>query len=65
MYMLNVDINIAELVLNRFPGKIIGVYDLWEFVPQKREALEKLGSYYASLPARAALSQSYLICSRQ
>jgi integrase len=56
MSMLNVDINIAELVLNHFLGKIIGVYDLWEFVPQKREALEKLGAYYASLFARAAPS---------
>jgi len=45
MSMLDVDINIAELVLNHNLGKIIGVYDLWEFVPQKREALEKLGAY--------------------
>lgn len=54
MSMLSVDINISELVLNHNLGKIIGVYDLWEFVPQKREAREKLGSYYASLLARAA-----------
>lgn len=54
MSMLNVDINISELVLNHTPGKIIGVYDLWDFVPQKREALERLESYYKSILSRPA-----------
>ena len=54
--MLNVDERIAERVLNHSMGAIVETYDLWEYVPQKRMALEKLGSYYASLLTREAPS---------
>jgi hypothetical protein len=56
MAMLNVDERIAERVLNHSMGEIVETYDLWEYVPQKRVALEKLGSYYASLLSREAPS---------
>ena len=52
--MLNVDERIAERVLNHSMGEIVETYDLWEYVPQKRVALETLGSYYESLLSRDA-----------
>ena len=52
--MLGVNIQIAEVVLNHSLGAIVEVYDLWEYVPQKRQALERLGAYYAALQSRPA-----------
>jgi integrase len=49
MAMLNVAERVAEWVLNHSMGEIVETHDLWEYVPQKRVALEKLGCYYASL----------------
>ena len=54
--MLDVDERVAERVLNHSMGEIVETYDLWEYVPQKRAALERLGSYYASLLSRDAPS---------
>jgi integrase len=56
MGMLDVDERIAERVLNHSMGEIVETYDLWEYVPQKRLALERLGNYYASLLSREAPS---------
>lgn len=54
MAMLDVDPKIAERVLNHSEGEIVKTYDLWEYVPQKRLALEKLDAYYKSLRLRDA-----------
>jgi integrase len=56
MGMLDVDERVAERALNHSMGEIVETYDLWEYVPQKRVALERLGSYYASLLSREAPS---------
>lgn len=52
MAMLGVDEKIAERVLNHSEGEIKKTYDLWEYVPQKRAALETVGTYYRSLLMR-------------
>jgi len=46
--------DIAERVLNHSRGEIVGTYDLCEFVPQKRVALEKLEAWLRSLLAKGA-----------
>jgi integrase len=42
MAILGVDEKIAERVLNHSEGEIKKTYDLWEYVPQKRAALESV-----------------------
>jgi len=50
--MLGTSEDIAERVLNHSRGEMVGTYDLFEFVPQKRVALEKLSSWLGSLLSR-------------
>lgn len=47
--MLGIREDIAERVLNHSRGEIVGTYDLFEFIPQKRLALEKLAEWFRSL----------------
>jgi integrase len=49
MAMLGIDEKIAERVLNHSEGEIVKTYDLWQYVPQKRAALENLEAYYRCL----------------
>ena len=52
--MLGTSEDIAERVLNHSRGEMVGTYDLFEFVPQKRIALEKLAAWLGSLLSRPA-----------
>jgi hypothetical protein len=52
--MLGISEDIAERVLNHSRGEIVGTDDLFEFIPQKRVALEKLAAWLGSLLARSA-----------
>ena len=52
--MLGTSEDIAERVLNHSRGEMVGTYDLFEFVRQKRVALEKLSSWLGSLLSRPA-----------
>ena len=47
--MLGTPEHIAERVLNHSRGEIVGTYDLFEFIPQKRLALEKLAEWFRAL----------------
>jgi integrase len=53
--MLGTPEDIAERVLNHSRGEIVGTYDLFEFIPQKRVALEKLTERLRSLLREPAL----------
>ena len=50
--MLDVDEKIAKRVLNHSEDEVKKTYDLWEYVPQKRAALERLDGYYRGLLLR-------------
>ena len=52
--MLGTPEDIAERVLNHSRGEIVGTYDLFEFAPQKRVALERLAGWLRSLLSEAA-----------
>jgi integrase len=51
---LGIDQFIAERVLNHVREGIEGVYDLYEFLPQKRRALEQWATYLDTIRAEAA-----------
>jgi integrase len=53
--MLGTPEDIAERVLNHSRGEIVRTYDLFEFMPQKRVALEKLAERLRSLLRGPAL----------
>lgn len=55
---LGVDQLIAERVLNHQRRGIEGVYDLYEFLPQKRQALEAWEKYLKSLEAQVRSSDA-------
>jgi len=50
---LGIDQFIAERVLNHVRQGVEGVYDLYEFLPQKRHALEKWAAYLDTIKAEA------------
>ncbi len=52
--MLGTSEDIAERVLNHSRGEMVVTYDLFEFVPQKRIALEKLATWLGSLLSKPA-----------
>jgi integrase len=47
---LKVETHIAERVLNHAQEGIAGVYDVWEYMDEKREALDKWSAYLKGLP---------------
>jgi integrase len=54
---LKVPKQIAELVINHVKEKLEGTYDVYEYLPEKREALEKWSNYLTELNQRPVSSK--------
>jgi integrase len=57
---LEVDFHIAERCLNHSLGRVAGIYDRGDYLPQRRAALEKWASYVERLIEPGARSVAFL-----